>query len=65
MTDWTKSLYTFGYLLAPVKEYKVGEAGVFVPPLMISKESKESIILPTAYMIESKNSAVSDKTKNP
>ena len=54
--------YTFGYLLAPVKEYKVGEAGVFVPPLMISKESKESIILPTAYMIESKNSAVSDKT---
>ena len=54
--------YKFGYLLAPVDEYKVGESGVFVPPLMISGSGNESIILPTAYKIERKNTAVSDKT---
>ena len=56
--------YNFGYMLAPVSEISASDANVLVPPFMISDGTDESIILPTAYMIKSKNTSVSDITKN-
>ena len=54
--------YRYGYMLAPVNKFKSNESNVLVPPLMISGGGNESSVLPTAYVVKSKKTTVTDKT---
>lgn len=54
--------YRYGYMLAPVNKFKSNESNVLVPPLMISGGGNEFSVLPTAYVVKSKKTTVTDKT---
>ena len=45
--------YSIGYLLPPLKTYRLGQANSLIPPLMVSDGNSVKSYLPASYMINS------------